>query len=424
MNKKEKKIIYISSFGGMLEFYDFMVFALFLNIISKQFFPSSLGDFWQYLNTLGTFAAGFIARPLGGIVMAYFGDKIGRKRMLVVSLFLMAIPTFIMGILPTYESIGVLAPLLLVLVRVMQGIALGGELPGAWTFVSEHVRAKKVGVAVGILTSAIIFGVALGSIINLALNYILTPLQMHEFGFRIPFIIGGLLGFVAVIFRRKLEETPIFQELQANMQLEKNPIKTILLRHKFATFRSFLATWIMIVCVVIILLFMPKDMMPLLKLSENAALYLQLSALILFVFGAISAGILSDKIGIIKASIIFCLMLSITSFLFFYSLFIASSPFGVVVFFYILTGFSCGVITFMPLFIIHSFPPKIRYSGFSFGANVSFMVFGGITPILFGILKEYYPIGISFYIIFVMLSGIFVATSFIYKKSCFEGLKD
>ena len=131
-----------------MEFYDFVIFVFFANEIGKLFFAASQPDWIRQAQTFGIFAAGYLARPLGGIVMAHFGDTRGRKRMFTLSVLLMAIPTLLIGLLPTYQSIGMMAPLLLLSMRVLQGVAIGGEAPGAWVFVAEHARPGRAGFAI------------------------------------------------------------------------------------------------------------------------------------------------------------------------------------------------------------------------------------------------------------------------------------
>ncbi|MBQ0133382.1 MAG: MFS transporter, partial [Comamonas sp.] len=143
LNRDDYKTLSLSALGGTLEFYDFVVFVFFANVLGALFFPADMPDWMRQLQTLGIFAAGYLARPLGGIIIAHYGDKIGRKKMFTLSIFLMAVPTLVIGLLPTYETIGVAAPLLLLLMRVLQGAAIGGEMPGAWVFVAEHSPAKN-----------------------------------------------------------------------------------------------------------------------------------------------------------------------------------------------------------------------------------------------------------------------------------------
>ena len=155
LNRDDYRTLSLSSLGGALEFYDFVIYVFYAKIISEMFFPSDLSPFWAMLNTYGIFAAGYFFRPLGGLVMAHFGDLIGRKRLFALSIFLMALPTLFIGLMPTFATIGYAAPVLLLLMRIVQGIAIGGEIPAAWTFVSEHVPPKHVGFANGTLTAGL-----------------------------------------------------------------------------------------------------------------------------------------------------------------------------------------------------------------------------------------------------------------------------
>jgi MFS family permease len=135
-------------------------------------------DWLRQLQTFGIFAAGYLARPLGGIIIAHFGDILGRKRMFTLSIFLMAAPTLVIGLLPTYASIGIAAPLLLLAMRVLQGAAIGGEMPGAWVFVGEHVPAQRYGFGIGTLTSGTTGGILLGSLVAVAINRYYLPAEV------------------------------------------------------------------------------------------------------------------------------------------------------------------------------------------------------------------------------------------------------
>jgi MFS family permease len=163
-------------------------------------------DWLRQVQTFGIFAAGYLARPLGGIVMAHFGDLLGRKRMFMLSIFLMSLPTLAIGLLPTYASIGIWAPLLLLALRVLQGAAIGGEVPGAWVFVSEHVPPRHIGFACGTLTSGLTGGILLGSLVAMSINKIYSPAEVLAEGWRVPFIIGGVfrldIGVVAPMAAR------------------------------------------------------------------------------------------------------------------------------------------------------------------------------------------------------------------------------
>jgi MFS family permease len=209
--------------------------VFFATVVGKLFFPADMPEWLRLMQTFGIFAAGYLARPLGGIVMAHFGDLLGRKKMFTLSIFMMAVPTLIMGLLPTYAQIGLWAPILLLLMRVIQGAAIGGEVPGAWVFVSEHVPQRHIGYACGTLTSGLTAGILLGSLVATAINSLYTPVEVADYAWRIPFLLGGVFGLFSVYLRRWLHETPVFAELQLRKALaEEVPLRAVLRDHRGA----------------------------------------------------------------------------------------------------------------------------------------------------------------------------------------------
>ena len=202
----EFRTLALASLGGALEFYDFVIFVFFTAVIGKLFFSASLPEWMREIQTFGIFAAGYLARPLGGVVMAHFGDIHGRKRMFTLSILLMAIPTLLIGCLPTYHAAGVIAPLLLLTMRLLQGVAIGGEAPGGWVFVAEHARPQRVGLAIGLLTCGLSLGILLGSLVAVCLNAKFSQAEIASGLWRIPFLLGGIFGFIAMFLRRWLND--------------------------------------------------------------------------------------------------------------------------------------------------------------------------------------------------------------------------
>ena len=219
LNRQDYKTLTLAALGGALEFYDFIIFVFFAAVVGELFFPADIPEWLRQVQTFGIFAAGYLARPLGGIIMAHFGDLVGRKKMFTLSILLMALPTLAIGLLPTYSSVGIVAPLLLLLMRILQGAAIGGEVPGAWVFVAEHVPEKRIGIACGTLTAGLTVGILLGSVVATLINTSLTPQGIHDGGWRIPFLLGGVFGLIAMYLRRWLQETPIFLEMQQRKAL-------------------------------------------------------------------------------------------------------------------------------------------------------------------------------------------------------------
>jgi MFS family permease len=239
LSANDRRTLILASLGGALEFYDFIIFVFFATTIGALFFPSDIPDWMRQLQTFGIFAAGYLARPVGGILMAHFGDLLGRKRMFMLSVLLMSIPTLLIGLMPTYETIGLAAPLLLLAMRILQGAAVGGEVPGAWVFVAEHVPSGRVGLACGMLTTGLTAGILLGSLMASGVHAAWTADEVLAGYWRVPFIVGGVFGLFALWLRRYLHETPVFQEMQRRRALVAGlPIKQVLRDHRQSVVRA------------------------------------------------------------------------------------------------------------------------------------------------------------------------------------------
>ena len=197
--KSDFRTLGLATLGGALEFYDFIIFVFFANQIGQLFFPAEIPDWLRQAQTFGLFAVGYFVRPLSGTIMGHFGDLIGRKRIFTFSIILMAAPTLAIGLLPSYSAIGVIAPIALLILRVLQGAAIGGEIPGAWVFVSEHLPSNRVSLACGTLTAGLTVGILLGSVVNIGITRMLPPAEITRIGWRIAFMFGGVFGICAAL---------------------------------------------------------------------------------------------------------------------------------------------------------------------------------------------------------------------------------
>lgn len=379
LGKQEFKTLGLSSLGGALEFYDFIIFVFFTQYISMHFFPSHLSEFWKDLNTYGTFAAGYLARPIGGIVMGHFGDKLGRKNMFMLSILLMVIPTFSLALIPTYESIGYFAPLFLLLVRIFQGIAIGGELPGAWVFVQEHSPKNHSSFYLAVLTASVVGGILLGNLVALILSLTFSAEQMAEWGWRIPFFIGGVFGIISIYLRKFLSETPVFQQMKQDEVLEKFPLKEVLKTSKKGIVLSMFSTWVLAGCIVILVLFMPNFIQKIFALSGVQKSLVQMAGIISLVVGCVIAGKIADKSGIAKSYKAFALLLAILSALFFHYLYATRNE-NMAILLYVFTCFSVAIMVFTPIVMCKVFDAKFRFSGISFAYNIGYAIVGSFTP--------------------------------------------
>ncbi|WP_237386813.1 MFS transporter [Xenorhabdus sp. Sc-CR9] len=404
LNNQDYKTLFLAALGGALEFYDFIIFVFFAVTLGTLFFPADIPEWLRQLQTFGIFAAGYLARPLGGIIMAHFGDLVGRKKMFSLSIFLMAVPTLAIGMLPTYDSIGIAAPLLLLFMRVMQGAAIGGEVPGAWVFVAEHVPHKRIGFACGVLTAGLTMGILFGSLVATIITSIYIKQEVLDWAWRLPFFLGGIFGLCAVYLRRWLHETPIFKEMQeCKILAEEMPLKSVVFNHKRAVIISMLLTWLLSAGIVVIILMTPTYMQTVFHLEQSLTLKANSLAIISLAIGCVSVGYLCDKWGAGIVLIVGCLLLAATSWTFYHN--ISDEPLTLFSA-YAIVGLSVGVIGAAPFVMVKSYPPEVRFSGISFSYNLAYAIFGGLTPILVTLLLKYTSQAPAYYMMSLSAIGI------------------
>ncbi|MEE1891312.1 MFS transporter [Metapseudomonas otitidis] len=414
LTRSDYKTLSLSALGGALEFYDFIIFVFFAAVVGKLFFPAEMPEWLRQLQTFGIFAAGYLARPLGGIVMAHFGDLLGRKRMFTLSIFLMAVPTLVMGLLPTYAQIGIWAPLALLLMRVIQGAAIGGEVPGAWVFVAEHVPARHVGYACGTLTSGLTAGILLGSLMATLINTLYTPEEVQAWAWRVPFLVGGVFGLFSVYLRRWLHETPVFAELQQRKALaEEVPLKAVLREHRGAIAISMLLTWVLSAGIVVVILMTPTVLQTVYGFDAATALKANSLAIVCLTVGCIASGALADRFGAGRTFLVGGLLLAASSWTFYSSL--KAHPDWLFPL-YALTGLFVGTIGAVPYVMVKAFPPVVRFSGLSFSYNLAYAIFGGLTPMVVSLLMKWDPLGPAYYVAALCGLAVFIGLYLIGQK--------
>lgn len=230
MNKS--KLILSSGIANIFEWYDYVLFGHFASIIGIKFFPDSDHSI-SLLKAFLVFAIGYLMRPIGGIIFGIIGDKYGRKFALSASIVCMSFPTALIGLLPTYDDIGITATVLMIIVRMIQGLSMGGALTGSVSFIIEHTTKKHRGFIGSIPMSSICIGVLLGSLVSYFVKHSLTPEQFSNWGWRLPFLIGIFIFFTGIYIRKHTEETPLFQEMLDKGTVLKSPLKKVMSVHWF-----------------------------------------------------------------------------------------------------------------------------------------------------------------------------------------------
>ena len=388
-SRSDYKTLGLAALGGALEIYDFIIFVFFALTLSQLFFPPEMPDWLRLLQSFGIFATGYLARPLGGILMAHFADRLGRKRVFSLSILMMALPCLLIGVMPTYAQIGYFAPLLLLALRILQGAAVGGEVPSAWVFVAEHAPLHHRGYALGFLQAGLTFGYLLGALTATALARIYTPAEILDYAWRLPFLLGGVFGVIGVWLRRWLSETPIFVALQANREgAAELPLRTVLRDHRQALLPAAILTCVLTSAVVVFVVITPTVMQKSFGMTPSHTFALSSLGIVFLNIGCILAGLIVDRIGAWRTVMLYSLLLPLGIAVLYASLISGSAWLGLA---YAVAGLGCGVVGAVPSVMVSLFPPKIRVSGISLTYNIAYALWASMTPLMLIALVPWSP---------------------------------
>ncbi|KOT53537.1 glycine betaine/L-proline transporter ProP [Streptomyces rimosus] len=386
-----KRAVSAAAVGNAMEWFDFGVYSYIAVTLGQVFFPSG-NPTAQLLSTFGTFAAAFLVRPIGGMVFGPLGDRIGRQKILAITMIMMAAGTFAIGLIPSYASIGVWAPILLLVARLVQGFSTGGEYGGASTFIAEYAPDKKR----GFMGSWLEFGTLAGYVGGAGLVTLLTWLlrdnhdALLSWGWRIPFLIAGPMGIIGLYLRMRLEETPAFAQLEKEARSKEKERREA--EKKLGLREMVFGQWrAMLLCVGLVLVFNVTDYMLLsympsyltseLKYDETHGLLVVLAVMVVMMCVQPFAGRLTDRFGrrpVIATGCVGFLVLSVPALLLIRQGSLAGIALGMAVLGLLLVCFTSTMPSTLPAL----FPTKVRYGSLSIGFNVSVSVFGGTTPLV------------------------------------------
>ncbi|MGH3582847.1 MAG: MFS transporter [Mycobacterium sp.] len=394
-----RKAVIGASIGNAVEWFDFAIYGFLATFIAANFFPSG-NETAALLNTFAIFAAAFFLRPLGGLVFGPLGDRIGRQRVLAVVILLMSVATLAIGLLPTYTTIGVAAPVLLLFFRCLQGFSAGGEYGGGAVYLAEYASTERRGLVVTFMAWSGVLGFLLGSVTVTVLQAALPAAAMESYGWRIPFLIAAPLGLAGLYIRLRLDDTPEFAELSREDNLAKRPLR-----------EAVTTSWVPILQVIglflifnigyyVVFTFLPTYLIKTLHYSKTESFVsITLASLVALVL-ILPFAALSDRIGrrpmLIAGSLCFAV--------FAYPLFLllnsgslaaaisAHCALAAIESVYVSTAVTAGV---------ELFATRVRYSGFSIGYNIAVAGFGGTTPYVVTWLTQRTgnPLAPAFYVI-------------------------
>ena len=395
IQRSQWRVIILSSLGGALEFYDFVIYSMFAAYIGAAFFPAT-DPFESQIRSFSVFAVGYLARPLGGVIFSHFGDRYGRRRVFIVSMLSMSLATIGMGLLPGQTTLGPMAAVLMVALRLIQGFSLGGELPGAITFVVENAP-RNAGFAAGFIFFCVNSGVALASALSLVVHEVLAEPQIAAWGWRVGFLFGGVLGLVSFWLRLSLHETPEFQLLRNTAP--KIPFVELSRSHP-AQVLTGISAMVATAGFNGLLFAMPAYLPIAMGYTSVEAIRAQNVCLVILSFGLLTAAWLGDRIPRRRILCVGSLTLSLLSIPFFNAA--ASHSVGLLLLFAgagvaasMVNGPMCGIAADL-------YPTRIRFSGVAISFNLAFSIFSGIAPLAAALLQRYTgsPAGPAYYMCF------------------------
>ncbi|RYE06184.1 MAG: MFS transporter [Rickettsiaceae bacterium] len=419
MSSKPKSVFLSAILGNILEYYDFTVYSVFAGIIGYNFFPNE-SEFLQTLASLGAFAVGFITRPIGGILFGYIGDKYGRRVSLIISMLGMTIPTFIIGLIPSYDSIGLKAPFILILMRLIQGLCISGEGAGAAIFILEHHQNLRPGFTAGLVHGSNIAGTLIATFIGILIESYFPDV---DFAWRYAFLFGGFMGLVGFYLRLKVSETPIFQMLAEKKKKLNTPFIYVLKTARRPMFITFCVAMVASSVLYLVKTYVNIYYHNIMGADNTTSLiYLSYASFIAMVSMPLFGGA-ADIFGKFKMIVIASLAIIILSLP--TLILMSSSHFWLQMLSLTCLGILGGGISGSAyIFIISLFTAEQKFSGVAFSYNLGIAMFGGTSPIISRWLVEktklfYAP---SFYII--TTATIFLIVIYLMKDSIKNLLKD
>jgi MHS family proline/betaine transporter-like MFS transporter len=405
-----KKEILISSLGNTIEWFDFGLFIFMAPILGVKFFPQASAGH-ATLEALIVFAAGFLFRPLGGIFFGYFGDTRGRSKTLRMSILMITISTCLIGVIPSYDDIGITASVLFILLRLIQGLSIGGEYSGIMIYLAESAPRKKRGFTTSFAAMGANLGFLLATVSLMLLHQGFREETITDWAWRLPFLLIGLPSSFIIYYRFKLSETPVYSLLQKKHRLVSSPFMIAI---KFAPYQ--LLKILGLTCMgstfyYVFFAYMPTYLEHSIGFSSAFALTLESIMLIIMLFTVPLAGLCGDFFTRKKMLIITSIGILFLALPCFYLLQLNSIPFALL---------SLGTATILSSLeqgntltaVVENCPENVRYSGIAFSYNLGNALFGGITPLIVALLTEKISlITPAYYLMFMALITLITATT-------------
>jgi MFS transporter, MHS family, proline/betaine transporter len=383
----DRRTLMAGAIGNVLEWYDFALYGYFAPVFAAMFFPSEQASV-SLLSAFGVFAIGFLARPLGALLFGYIGDTIGRRDALAWSVILMAIPTVIVGLLPTYETIGIAAPLALTLCRFLQGLSVGGEFTGSVTFLVEHAAPSQRGYIGSWAGFSAQVGALLGSGVGAFVASIMTDKALHQWGWRLPFLLGSLIAVVGWYLRTHIPESPAFEQAREARALSASPIREVFTHQRIAVAKVVGLVWLHGVGFYLLFVYLTTYLSTVTTVPLATVLMMNTACMLLLAVLIPLMGRLSDTVGQKPLLLIGAGGLAITAYPSFIWLTSEHLPRVWAAYVSLTVLMSCYLGPFFAI-VVALFPTAQRYTGLSAGYNIAAALFGGTAPLMATLLIEW-----------------------------------
>lgn len=416
LNDARRKAVIAGGIGNFVEWFDFGLYAQFATVIGMQFFPSDNRS-TELLASFAAFAVGFLARPIGSIIFGHIGDRFGRRSALSLAVLAMSIATFAIGILPAYAAIGIAAPVILVCIRLIQGLSAGGEYAGSASFIIEYAPSKRRGIFGAVTPASVGLGTAAGALVGLLVTMSMDADALNSWGWRIPFLVAGPLGLVGLYMRLRIQDTPEFQAVRAAAKLVKHPPIVRAFRDSWRTM-IIVFLWCALNGVGFYLMsgYMVAYNTEVLGLTQGNALLSYLIALLVFTAAVVCSGLLVDRFGRKRVAIFASagmVVVAVPSFLI-----MGSGGLFTVILGQSLYAIFIGFVSLItPMIMVEFFPASVRYTASGLAYNLAYGVLGGTAPLVatWVIAQTGDPISPSYYIVGLGVVAVVVATSFFHR---------
>ena len=385
-----RKVALSSFLGNFIEWFDYASYSYFATVIAGVFFPSADRTV-ALMQTFGVFALSFVLRPVGALFWGHFGDRFGRKRALSLSILLMSGASFLIGCLPSYAVIGLVAPLLLLALRMVQGFSASGEYAGAATFLGEYAPVKRRGIYCSLIPASTAIGLLAGSTLAMVMTSHLSAAAMGGWGWRVPFLMAGPLGLIVHYIRNNVADSPIYEQMNAELERKQegahdagrpvSPLRTLFRHHFKQVLLSFGACMLNAVGFYTVLTYLPTYLTETVGMAASESSLVTTICLVLYIGLVFAMGHISDRFGRKKVLIGACvafIVLTVPAFMI-----LETGAFWPVL---LVELALCATLTAndgtLSSYLTETFPTSVRFTGFAFSFNLANALFGGTAPFI------------------------------------------